>query len=225
MTFTKIEERYSGGSIKKLIHYYENEVDILRFEIQQDQKSEKRISLDYEPCFVRWADEMLLDAIINKSIPNRDNIISELAVRIRQLKDTDNFIHYFTEDGLREFVETGYLNNYPKDLIRSLTSEERLLLLDRMIADLEQGKDRFGIINRKYLKITRKLVLFISDRIGIIFILQNEQKQNRYIQIKEASICKVFIDYVQSMHDQEMVLSREETRELLKKYRDLVRKE
>lgn len=221
----KIERRYSGGGIKKLVRYYESEEDILRYEMLQDQESENRISLDYEPCFVRWADEELLEAIINESVLNRGNIISRIKVRIQQLRDTEEFIHYFTEEGLREFVDTGHLNSYPESLVRLLTREERLLLLDRMIADLKQDKGNFGIINRKYLKITRNLALFISDCMGVIFILQNEQKQIRYIQIMEGSICRAFTEYVKSMHEQEMVLSKEETRAVLIKYRNMLRKE
>ncbi|MBR5267816.1 MAG: helix-turn-helix transcriptional regulator [Lachnospiraceae bacterium] len=219
----KINERFAGNGIGRLIRYYDQEVNILNHELAEDQASDTRIFLEHEPCVTYWIDEELLNAIVKPSAPHREEIVEGVRKRSEQLRETKHMILYYTEEGLRAFVETGKFGNHPEEIVRPFTVQERLLIIERMISSLADWDGEIGIINKRYLKLTSKLTLFYSESFGMLLFLQNQQKQFRYIQVKESSICRAFVNYIKGMHDQGEVFSRDETKEILIKYREWLR--
>lgn len=102
--------------------------------------------------------------------------------------------------------------------------EERICILERMLESMNNDTCEIRLIKRKYLKMTNMLALFYSDTSGLVLRLKDEQKRFRYIRIKENSVCRAFTDYVKSMQEQEEVCTYEETRAVLIKFLDKLRK-
>lgn len=221
----KIQDKILKGGIQDLVEYFENELEFLNFELKQTEQSEIQIFLEYEPCFYYWADEALMEQVLNRA---RQLELTEQLDAIKKqaehYRSSNHVMHYFTENGLREFVETGFCSNYPQKLVRPLMEEERICILERMLESMKDDTCDLRIIKPKYLKITDMLALFYNDVNGLVLRLKDEQNRFRYIRIKEHSLCRAFIDYVKSMQEQEEVYSMEETEEILKKYFDILRK-
>lgn len=221
----KIKDRYLGGGIENLVQYFEDEMEFLAYELQQEQDCDIRIFLEYEPCFCYWADDELLEQVLSELEQNggKETLIS-IKRQIRHYRTSRHVMHYFTESGLREFAETGYCSNYPRHLVRPFSVEERIWILERMIESMEDEKCEIRLIKYKYLKITPMLALFFSDTGGLVFRLKDDRNRFRYIRIQEDSLSRAFTDYVKGMKEQEEVCSKEETKTVLLKIFDTLRK-
>lgn len=221
----KIEDKILYGGIQRLIEYYENEFEFINSELYQENQNEIQIFLEHEPCFYYWADETLTERTLNNVRQSEwGNILETIQKQMEHYHSSKHVMHYFTENGLQEFAETGVCNNYPQQLVGPLGVEERICILERMIESMNDDTCEIRLIKRKYLKMTNMLALFYSDTSGLVLRLKDEQKRFRYIRIREKSVCRAFTDYVKSMQEQEEVCSYEETRAVLIKFLDKLRK-
>ena len=128
------------------------------------------------------------------------------------------FCHFFTEEGIREFAETGICADYPREYTRPLTLKERRLILDRIAQSIENGEGEIGFINEKSLKLTKRLNAFASGGCGLSLILYDERLGYRFLLIRENSLCRSFMEYIGSMEENGDVHSREKNIAMIRKY-------
>lgn len=213
-------EKYRSGSNHRLISCHTGAAKLLEHFAASDSGAAERYFLEYQPCFAEWADRRLLESVVPGNVPGREMLLDMVEKRINQLNETCEFFHYFTEEGVREFAESGVCTDYPEGLVRPFSPGERREILDKIIRSMEQGEGRTAIVNRRYLKLTRKLNIFVSNVDDVLLVLYDERVGFRYLQVKEPTICRAFTGYIRSMQEHGTVLSGEKSVEIIKKYRD-----
>ncbi len=125
--------------------------------------------------------------------------------------DTDVvFVSYGTVEGMEDFMKSGHIEEFPDNIYSPLSVEERLMVLERMILEIKEGR----IICR-----------LISDNIkfadGIIFYLSENKKQFALSCISDKSIMQMVIDeqsiyrtfkmYLEYLEKKGVLYSKEET--------------
>ena len=179
---------YKNGRNGCLARYFRDIFQVLDWMLKSDNGPVSRCFLEYQPCFVLWADREL--------------------------------IHYFSEDGLREFAENGRFADYPEEYVRALTREERVRILDGMLADMERPGCDMGIVKEQSLHLTKMLNIFVSSAVGASLVLYDPEQGFHQLLIQEPSITQAFDTYIRGMRDHGEVYSREETEAIVRKYRD-----
>lgn len=209
-------ERIQGA--EPFARYYSTAEEMMLHLLEIDNQAGERFFLEYQPCFAVWADRELVEAVVAKDIPRRRELIEGFLQRTAQLADVGRFCHFFTEEGIREFAETGICADYPREYTRPLTLKERRLILDRIAQSIENGEGEIGFINEKSLKLTKRLNAFASGGCGLSLILYDERLGYRFLLIRENSLCRSFMEYIGSMEENGDVHSREKNIAMIRKY-------
>lgn len=208
------------ADMQPLVNCFADAKELLEWYLERDGKAEWRCFLEYQPCVAAWMDRPILEQVVNTDVPEREELIEALLVRREHISGPGRLVHYFTETGLREFVETGICADYPPEYVRPLTKIERARILDGMIADMGRKDRELGIIDGQYLCLTRMLNVFVSSVCGTSLILYDERGGFKQIVVEEASICQAFEIFIRGMREHREVRSEEETLRILKWYRE-----
>ena len=148
-----------------LARYFRDIFQVLDWMLKSDNGPVSRCFLEYQPCFVLWADRELAERVAAPGLPGRSLVIDGIMKRREQVASGAELIHYFTEDGLREFAENGRFADYPEEYVRALTREERVRILDGMLADMERPGCDMGIVKEQSLHLTKMLNIFVSSAV------------------------------------------------------------
>ena len=203
-----------------LARYFRDIFQVLDWMLKSDNGPVSRCFLEYQPCFVLWADRELAERVAAAGLPGRSLVIDGIMKRREQVASGAELIHYFTEDGLREFAENGRFADYPEEYVRALTREERVRILDGMLADMERPGCDMGIVKEQSLHLTKMLNIFVSSAVGASLVLYDPEQGFHQLLIQEPSITQAFDTYIRGMRDHGEVYSREETEAIVRKYRD-----
>lgn len=206
-------ERLSGA--EPFAKYYSTAEEMLAHVLRIDNQAGERCFLEYQPCFAVWAGRELVEQVVAQGIPRREELIEGFMKRTRQLADGSRFFHYFTEEGIWEFVRTGICADYPREYTRPLTVKERLAILEQIRASVEKEEGELGIVDSKNLMLTKRLNVFASGGCGLNLILYDERLGYRYLLIRENSLCRAFAEYIESMRENGDVCSKERNLEIL----------
>lgn len=214
--------RFSGKlrHMDVLVIFFRDVVQMLQWTLENDNGPVRRCFLEYQPCFAIWTDEELTEHVVVPDLPGRSQVIAGLMARKGQLDAGEELIHYFTEDGVREFAETGRCADYPAETVRALTAEERIRILERMLEDLKRETRDLGIVKEQNFHLTKMLNIFVSSAMGAGMVLYDEKRGFRQIMIREPSVFRAFDTFIRSMREHGEVYSREETAAIIRKYID-----
>ena len=207
-----------GGVTKKLVTFFEDTAKMLQFLTEHDKngtEGTERYFIEYQPCLALAADRDLIASVIRLQGPQREMLLAGLMKRIDTVRDSSRLVHYFTENGLDEFIRTGVLAEYPASLVRPLTPAERIQAIESFLAVSEQENIEFGLIRDERLHLKKSINIFLSSACGLNLILHDEKQGHRHMMIDEPSICHVFGMFIGGMKEKRDVLSAEETRKVL----------
>lgn len=211
------------GEMERLVTFFESPIQLLNYYLERDQGEAERYFLEYQPCVCMALDRELAERVVLAgSGKEREQVIEVVLARTAQIMGSGRLLHYFTEAGLLEFVTTGVCADYPPEYVRPLTVEERILVLDRFLKTAEAENVEIGLVNDKYLRLTRALNVFYSSAAGLNLILYNEKKGFRHMVVEESSICGAFVEYMRRMPEFRESLSAEETVARIRQYRDQI---
>ena len=149
-------------------------------------------------------------------IPNRSLLLSLLADRSRQLMGLSKKVSIFSSDGLRRFLQTGYLTDLPADYVYPLQPRDRLVLLKRLAFAAKEGTMELHMVNPLLFQLPDNLILSYRRLNGIDFHGVNfENNEYRYLQLEETSLMEIFRDFILYLSDSPLVCTQEETLDFL----------
>ena len=155
--------------------------------------------LQPEACLTPFISNDILETALSRNIPNRQQLIKMLREFFRA--NTRNLSHmhvYFTEKGIRRFIETGKLKEIPTDFYRPFLPEERLQMLQALLPICYQGYYR--MLKQPLDQLPVNLHLCVNDNMGY-FSFDNVENQTTYLMLNETGLLSVFLDYMQSLND------------------------
>lgn len=122
----------------------------------------------------------------------------------------------FSEAGIKEFMATGKLLDFPEHLYTPISINSRKKMLTRMIQLLEDDVWDYRIVKNEYDMFLHQLC--ISGDSTHIDIQYAVDQSRCHISLDEKSLIFAFVDYIQYLYESNKVYTKEETIEILKKY-------
>ena len=190
-------ERLSGA--EPFAKYYSTAEEMLAHVLRIDNQAGRAVLFRIPALLCRLGRKRASGAGGGTGDSRREELIEGFMKRTRQLADGSRFFHYFTEEGIWEFVRTGICADYPREYTRPLTVKERLAILEQIRASVEKEEGELGIVDSKNLMLTKRLNVFASGGCGLNLILYDERLGYRYLLIRENSLCRAFAEYIESM--------------------------
>lgn len=169
--------------------------------------------LQPEACFIPFISDSILEAALSQNLSNRSQILEMLRTFLHtSAKKLSNLHVYFTEKGVRRFIDSGRLKEIPSSFYRPLLPEERLQMLQEFLPVCYQG--HYRMLKQPLDQLPINLHLCVNDNIGY-FCFDNVENQTTYLMLNETGLLSVFLDYMQSLDDSSFY-TPEETGDLIK---------
>lgn len=151
------------------------------------------------PCFSGLLTGQMLERHLVPEMPMREQMVQAVAryAKVMQSRVLDKkTTMFFSEDGVRNFLETGRVDEYPRECYSPLDMEERVDLVRKFLALREQTNLRM----MKDAEVRAKHTLNISVNAHEGYLLfQTKNERLIYLSIQEPSVLTAFYDYLESM--------------------------
>ena len=134
---------------------------------------------------------------------------------------TKNYCTIFTEKGLRDLAINRSMDDLPPQYVPPLEPADIRRMLQALHDEIEHGTIQGLIVRPMNLQLPDYLSLYADSKSGIHIYTTNRFLFGAYccnIHIYEESLCRVFLDFIQSLPGSPMVYSKEETLHLLEQY-------
>lgn len=199
-----------------LVHYTKDPLDILKAYSKCTDPDGFYVAMD-QPCFARYySDEIIMAHISRKDVSDFDKFLSAAKERFNLLKKATHFYTFFSETGLKRFMEDGTLDDHPKSLVLPFTPEERVCLLKNLMEDIKCGKVMGRIWQEKVFP--NYLAMCTSEKRGVgFFTTRNFRMSEKFcsVWIREPNLCKAFHGWLTDLSKSGLILTEEETLKMI----------
>ncbi len=179
----------------------ENCVDIFSSLFRFSYQDETMIGIQPEPCLTPFIAGEILDEIFNHDIENGSFILSQgqkaFGCSLQKISK-NQFLLYFTLNGLIHFARTGRLEEFPEVFYRPLTPRQRIVVLQDVLTCCQDGTYR--ILEESLSYLPHNLHLCICGGEGSILFRDNSGHVV-FLLIKESGLLDTFRDYMEHMED------------------------
>lgn len=188
------------------------------FDMNQPAQHGKEYSLIYHPCLTSVANAEIADALLRDDIEGRDTLLPLIVWRIEQIQKLSGiFHHYFSEQGLIDFIKTGTCVEFPASLVKVIPPKYRLLLIKNMREVCESDHQCLRITNPLTFKVPEYLSLNVTEP-KTIFSNSMRNTSWNMVTITEASIHLTLMDFMDYLPSSPYLYSKEQTLEILDKH-------
>lgn len=192
-------------------HTHEDYIDII---LHKDY----HYFLNQNPCMGIGFTEEFLDKVIINELPDRDLFIQSILndTARRSVDYMNNPCQaFFTNCGVRHFIQTGRDNEYPPELYRQITKDEAKELIKNYC---DQGNNFFvhnKLINDSLFHYQSNVIIHAELNGIVLFQKPEDQFERKFVIIDEPSISTIFVDFFASLEGMNYVKSNSESRSYL----------
>ncbi len=155
--------------------------------------------LQPEPCMTPFISKEILKSALLENLPDRNHMLALLSDFFSaNTKNLPGMHVYFTESGIRRFIQTRRLKEIPEDFYRPFLPQEQVQMLESLLPYCYQGLYR--MIKAPLNQLPINLHLCINNNMGY-FSFDNIDNQATYLMFNETGLLSVFLDYLQSLED------------------------
>lgn len=207
---------------KQYLTYYERSASLFKaaslspenscdfFDMLLDtEDTDNTIIIQPEACLTPFFTESLLKSIVNPNLPNQEFLLKQTCRNsFNNLKKIQNrqFTLYFTLDGVLRFARTGLIDEIPEAFYTPLSIEQRLMILQKVLACCQSGAYR--LLQKPFRHLPANLRLCIrNEQCSIIF--KNNNHQTILFLIQEPSFLDIFHDYLENMNPESFYSPKE----------------
>ena len=194
-----------------LIHYTTNPLEILKSYQECTEEDGFYMVMD-QPCFGRFYGDDFVSAYLRKGIPGYEQIFKAATERFALLQRVSRFYTFFSEAGLKRFMQDGTLDDYPVEIVEAFSPKERVRLMKKLSAAIQSG-DITGRIFREG-TFPDYLAMCTSAEKGIGFFTTSQfpfADGLCSVQIKESNICRAFHSWMMYLPGSNLVMTAQET--------------
>ncbi len=174
-------------------------------------------SLQLQPCFAYTLNEDVLVSILREETKPLDSTVKALCSMMADWAEHAVLDHtyanrnFFTKEGLRHFMDTGRILEFPSLFYEPLPFEWRLQMLKTFLAQLQSGLIEGYIVKEDYMRVNGGLVLQLTGGDAVHFILNNPDGSQTVLGLKESGLVQIFREYMEYLKDGRFVETREDT--------------
>lgn len=161
------------------------------------------ISFQMYPCLSFFLTPELLEKYVRKEIPGRSFILRaamEIARNdLAQIGSSPATI-LVSEQGLREFLDSGILREFPDDLYLPPSLEDRVKMLRSYLTIIDQYSVSFRIVRSSFGNTSSRTSIWVED--SCVYILfTNTHGNQKYLYLRDCAILDSFREYFRNIPD------------------------
>ena len=179
----------------------ENYMEVFQSMFYSEFETSPLIGIQPEACITPFLSGQMLQDILNREIPEAALILSEAEQAFRKNMNklsSHQFFIYFTAGGMMQFAKTGRTEEIPDIFYRTLTKNERIVILEGILNCCQNGTYR--ILQKPLNSLPRNLHLCICGNTGTM-IFRCNNGQSVVLTVNEYSLINTFQDYLENMED------------------------
>ena len=187
-------------SCSLFLKQYSDPFTLLDYVSSPAQDHSAGFSFQMTPCLTPFLNKAILEKYIFKDIPDREVFIHTLleqcsSVRRSLHSNSVNFI--FSLDGIRSFMNTGRVNEYPSELYIPFEKEDRVYLLRQLYTACKTHP--FRMMKHNIGDINNEIFLHITHKTGYILFYTYTRKNIVYLNIEESGLLLTFWDFCENL--------------------------
>ena len=165
------------------------------------------------PCIIPLVTYDMLDQHLKRELPDREAFVALLYDHCGHFRDNPFLVvDICTTEGLRNFINTGYIYGFPQKFINPANRETIKELLVALKERIDQGKVKILFTNPSKITVPAGIHLSINRKTGVDFIMyENADMDGRAICLSEDSINEAFMDFSESMEESGLVYSESDS--------------
>ena len=147
--------------------------------------------------------ERTLEKYVKKELSDRSFIKSsllEISKKDMQFLDTANATLIISEKGVRDFMETGILPDYPLERYDPIEPEDRVLLLCDYMEMIREHGASLRIIRELFGSTSSRNRIWVDDRLICIY-LQDISGAGKVILIRDPGLLSLLHDFFRNLPD------------------------
>ena len=192
--------------------------DFIVIVLEKMSTSQYEYWLEYSPCLLSVGTAEMARTLLRDDLNNREVFLAQVIARIEQGQSHSGVpYHFFSEQGLVDFLETGTCLEFPLTYAKIIPMEYRLILLERLLEVCVNDKQILRIINPNTLRLSDYLSISLTDSAVNVFNYINDNAWNM-ITIPETGLYHAFLDFIKHLPESRYLYSKEETITILEKY-------
>ena len=169
-------------------------------------------SFQMTPCMTDLLTEEFLEKYIISELPARQSFIHNLMLHVTNTHERHqnrNLILIFSLEGIREFLETGLLEEYPSDIYLPPRPEDRLKLIKRFADECHSGSHRIRMLKHSIGTVKNGANIYITPGAGYLLFTPNGSNSPVYLNIQESGLTNAFLDFFETL-DSELFYTQDE---------------
>ena len=173
-------------------------------------------SFQMSPCMFPYFTVDLMEKYIIPDFPHRQEIIFSLNRYISETFGNTSSIcitRICSIDGIRKFMDTGILSEFPSDIYTPLDVTDRIILLKHLLHDSKNQP--LKILKKNIGELKNELFLYITQTRGVLTMC-NSNNQLISLDIDEPGLNITFWDFCQSLNEKLFYTNEEAETELKK---------
>lgn len=212
--FTEIFAEYRQASTS-LLNHIDNVAEQLNYVGNILREHGTGYCFQMTPCFTPYITLSHSEKYINKNIPNREQFITHFQEYIKGIAAWHEQGHMsciFSLEGVRRFLESGKIDEYPPDVYRPFEIQDRIYFIKKLI---QSCKDmHYRMLRNSIGDPEHGLYLFVNQQNGYLMFSSPYNGQPVYLNIEEPGLLFTFYDFCENLAE-EMFYTYEETAALL----------
>lgn len=174
------------------------------------------------PCLTRFLTADMLETYIIKDLPHRTELLDKLKNYLRELQTipaSANFTFICSIEGVKKFLHTGRVGEYPAYAYDPLNLNDRLFLIRQLANAMLSGHNR--LLKQTIGMIDHEFYLFAGRQNGYFMFQTPNTDRMIYLNIEEPGLLFTFFDFCDTLDDEMFFTSEEAYRkiqELIQEY-------
>lgn len=201
-----------------LVRCNSNILEVLQEYISNTSPDSLQIMMP-QPCTGRYiTPEVIRKYMHNGPMPYKEmyNLVEHHFSVLQQISGTYQTV--FTEKGLQDLITTRTMMDLPPQYVPPLENQDIRQMLRYLYDEIDRGSVQGMLVHPTSLQLPDYLSIYVHPKTGLHIYTTNAFVYGAYccnIHIAEASICRIFYGFMQSLAGSNLVYSKADTLQLL----------
>lgn len=212
--FSDIFDEYLQESTP-LLNQITDVQDQLNYAARLLQESITGYSFQMSPCFTPFITFAQVEKYVRKDIPGRELFIAHFQEYVKKtltLCSQSKITSIFSYDGVRRFLESGRIDEYPQDVCLPFDPPDRAALVKKLIPVCKTGA--FRMLHKDIGSSLYELYLFVNTKNGYLMFPSPYSRHPVYLNIEEPGLLYAFYDFCENL-DESLFCTPKEAESLL----------
>ena len=167
------------------------------------------------PCLTRFLTRDMLETYIVKDLPHRSELLDRLQNYLHELQSipaSADLTFICSIEGIRKFLNTGRVGEYPAYAYTPLNLSDRLFLIRQLANSMLNEHNR--LLKRAIGMIDHEFYLFAGRQYGYFMFQTSNTDRMIYLNIEEPGLLFTFFDFCDTLDDEIFFTSEEAYRKI-----------